>query len=288
MKKLRLVYSLAICLFLLAGSGAHASAAAYTVKAGDCLWTISNSSGVSVRTIKQLNWLSSDFLSIGQVLQLGDNPAPVAEASPVVAAAPTPAVATVPAVGASTYVICSGDNLWSISQTYGTSVEAIKACNGLSSDMLQIGQTLTINGTAVAQEASPTVSRSGNSATGARVIEKAAQYLGTPYLYGGSSPAGFDCSGFSQYIFSQFQISLNRTAASQYSNGYWVSKAELIPGDLVFFDCSGGAGISHVGIYSGDGNFIHSSSPRSGGVIYSSLNTGYYANTYVGARRVIR
>lgn len=288
MKKLRLVYSLAICLFLLAGSGAHASAAVYTVISGDCLWTISNSSGVSVSTIKQLNWLSSDFLSIGQVLQLGGDPAPVAEPAPVVAAAPTPAVATVPAVGASTYVVCSGDNLWSISQTYGTSVEAIKAGNGLSSDMLQIGQNLIINGTAVAQAASPTVSRAGNSVTGARVIEKAAQYLGTPYMYGGSSPAGFDCSGFSQYIFSQFQISLNRTAASQYSNGYWVSQAELIPGDLVFFDCNGGNGISHVGIYSGNGNFIHSSSPSSGGVIYSSLNTGYYANTYVGARRVIR
>ncbi|MCX5780110.1 MAG: NlpC/P60 family protein [Firmicutes bacterium] len=279
---------MAICLFLLAGSGAHASAAVYSVKSGDCLWTISNSSGVSVSTIKQLNWLSSDFLSIGQVLQLGGDPAPVAEPALVVAAAPSPAVATAPAAGVSTYVVCAGDNLWSIAQRFGTSVEAIKAGSGLNSDRLQIGQSLIINGTAVTQAASPTVSRSGNSATGARVVEKAAQYLGVPYMYGGSTAAGFDCSGFSQYIFSQFQISLNRTAASQYSNGYGVSKGELIPGDLVFFDCSGGNGISHVGIYSGNGNFIHSSSPRSGGVIYSSLNTGYYADTYVGARRVIR
>jgi cell wall-associated NlpC family hydrolase len=280
MKKMRLVYSLAIGLFLLAGSGAHASAAAYTVKAGDCLWTISNSSGVSVSTIKQLNWLSSDFLSIGQVLQLGGDNAPVM--------APTPAPAAATALSSSSYVVCAGDNLWSIAQRYGTSVEALKAGNGLTNDALQIGDSLIINGMAVTPTANPTVSRSGNSATGAKVVDKAAQYLGVPYMYGGSTPAGFDCSGFSQYIFSQFQISLNRTAASQYSNGYWVSKAELIPGDLVFFDCSGGNGISHVGIYSGNGNFIHSSSPRSGGVIDSSVNTGYYANTYVGARRVIR
>ena len=280
MRNLRLICLLAVCVMFLAGSSAQASAASYIVKSGDCLWNISNSSGVSVSAIKQLNGLSSDLLSIGQVLQLSSYTAPAPVTAPVIAA--------VPAAGASTYTVCAGDNLWSIAQRCGTTVEAIKAGNGLSSDMLHVGDQLIINGIQVSLAAGSNPSRSGDSATGARVLEKAAQYLGTPYIYGGSTPAGFDCSGFTQYIFKQFQIGLNRSAAAQYSNGIAVSKGELIAGDLVFFDCSGGYGISHVGIYSGNGNFIHSSSPRSGGVIYSPLNSGYYANTYVGARRVIR
>ncbi|NMC26626.1 MAG: peptidoglycan endopeptidase, partial [Syntrophomonadaceae bacterium] len=187
----------------------------------------------------------------------------------------------------SIYVVQSGDNLWSISQRYGTTVENIMALNSLSSDRLQIGDQLIVSGTAPAPVASPVVSRSGDSVTGSRIIEKAANYLGTPYVYGGSSPSGFDCSGFTQYIYKQLGISLYRTAASQYGHGVQVSKSQLIAGDLVFFKC-GGSTINHVGIYCGNGQFIHSSSPSSGGVIYSSLNSGYYANTYVGARRIVR
>jgi peptidoglycan endopeptidase LytE len=241
------------------------------------LWTIANSNGVSVGAIEQLNGLTTDFLSIGQVLQLSSYVAP---------AAPAPVVAAAPAAGASTYIVCSGDILGSIAQRYGTTVEAIKAANGLSSDMLQIGQNLIINGSGAAPAVSPTVSRSGDSVTGAEVVAKASQYLGTPYRYGGTTPAGFDCSGFTQYIFAQFRISLNRTAAAQYSNGYAVSKSELQAGDLVFFAC-GGYGISHVGIYCGNGNFIHSST-YSTGVIKSSLSEAYYASRYVGGRRVTR
>jgi peptidoglycan endopeptidase LytE len=80
---------------------------------------------------------------------------------------------------------------------------------------------------------------------------------------------------------------LPHNAASQYGLGVTVAKTDLVPGDLLFFACSG-SGIDHVGIYSGNGSFIHSSSPRSGGVIYSSLNYGYYLNAYVGAKRIIR
>ncbi|NLB88524.1 MAG: C40 family peptidase, partial [Syntrophomonadaceae bacterium] len=80
-------------------------------------------------------------------------------------------------------------------------------------------------------------------------------------------------------------INLNRTAADQYKHGVAVSKDELQIGDLVFF--ASGKYIDHVGIYSGNGMFIHSSSPRSGGVIYSSLTEGYYARTYVGAKRIL-
>mgnify|MGYP000844605274 CR=1 FL=1 len=275
MRKVWLISVLAIFISLFAGSNVvMATPATYVVKEGDCLWNIANSTGVNVDSIKQLNGLSSDLLHIGQVLTLSNSAIPaVVQADPV----------TPTGDSSSVYVIQLGDNLWTIAQKFGTTVDNLKALNGLTSDALYAGKTLKVSGSA----ASATVSRSGDSVTGSRVVAKAAQYLGTPYRYGGSSPGGFDCSGFSSYIFSQFNISLYRSAAAQYGNGVAVTKANLIPGDLVFFNCAG-SGISHVGIYSGNGQFIHSSSPQSGGVIYSSLNTGYYANTYVGARRVIR
>ena len=126
-----------------------------------------------------------------------------------------------------------------------------------------------------------TVPSSGN---GSSIVATAKKYLGYKYTYGGSSPnTGFDCSGFTSYIFKQYGISLNRTAAGQYSNGVAVSRANLQPGDLVMF---GKSGINHVAIYIGGGQIIHSSTPSTG-VRIDSLSTGYYNNNYVGARRVL-
>ena len=126
-----------------------------------------------------------------------------------------------------------------------------------------------------------TVPSSGN---GSSIVATAKKYLGYNYTYGGSSPStGFDCSGFTSYIFKQHGISLNRTAAGQYSNGVAVSRANLQPGDLVMF---GKSGINHVAIYIGGGKIIHASTPSTG-VRIDSLSTGYYNNNYVGARRVL-
>lgn len=118
-----------------------------------------------------------------------------------------------------------------------------------------------------------------------RLLDIARQYIGTPYVYGGMSPNGFDCSGFVKYCYSQMGINLNRTAASQTSHGYYVSKDQLIPGDLVFF-VTNGYNISHVGIYVGDGKMIHSPKPgRSVEIV--DITSGYYANTYSTARRIL-
>lgn len=128
-------------------------------------------------------------------------------------------------------------------------------------------------------------SRAGGDRTkGQRAADIARQYLGTPYVYGGSSPSGFDCSGLTSYTYRQMGVSLNRTAASQANQGTYVAKSDLQPGDLVFFNTSGG--ISHVGIYTGNGNMVHS--PRPGkSVEIVSINSGYYAQRYVTARRVV-
>jgi cell wall-associated NlpC family hydrolase len=113
------------------------------------------------------------------------------------------------------------------------------------------------------------------------VVGIAMQYLGTPYVWAGASPGGFDCSGLVMYVFSQVGVSLPHNAAAQYGYGVPVSRDQLQPGDLVFFD-----GLGHVGIYIGGGEFIHA--PHTGDVVkISSLSDPWYAATYVGARRIL-
>lgn len=127
-----------------------------------------------------------------------------------------------------------------------------------------------------------TTSSAPASTNGGSVVETAKSYIGSSYVYGGSGPSSFDCSGFTSYVYKQYGVSLNRTAAGQYSNGTAVSKDELQPGDLVMF---GKSGINHVGIYIGGGQMVHAANP-SRGVTTDTINSGYYYNNYVGARRV--
>lgn len=125
----------------------------------------------------------------------------------------------------------------------------------------------------------------GESNIASKIISKAKSYLGTPYVWGGTSPKGFDCSGLVQYVFQQNGISLPRTTTDQVKVGTYVSKTNLQPGDLVFLQNTYRQGVSHVGIYIGDGQMIHASSSK--GVVISSLSTSYYTQHYHSARRVL-
>ena len=148
-----------------------------------------------------------------------------------------------------------------------------------SSTKTKTKSTQTTSAQTTAQATSVPASSNGSS-----IVATAKQYLGYKYVYGGSSPStGFDCSGFTSYVFKQHGISLSRTAAGQYGNGVAVSRANLQPGDLVMF---GKSGINHVAIYIGGGQIIHASTPSTG-VRIDSLTTGYYNNNYAGARRIL-
>lgn len=130
------------------------------------------------------------------------------------------------------------------------------------------------------------------SSSNSSIISFAKQYLGTRYSYGGASPSGFDCSGFTMYVYKQFGYSLPHTATGQWQSGIGTkvySIGALQAGDLVFFnDPSRNAGkaCSHAGIYIGGGQFIHSSSSKSNGVIISDLTSGYYNTYFVGGIHV--
>lgn len=140
-------------------------------------------------------------------------------------------------------------------------------------------RTQTTQSTTITTETT-TVPSSGKGAT---VVETAKNYIGCSYVYGASGPSSFDCSGFTSYVFKLHGVSLNRTAAGQYSNGVAVSRDQLQAGDLVMF---GKSGINHVGIYIGGGQIVHAANP-SRGVTTDTINSGYYNNNYVGARRIL-
>lgn len=130
-----------------------------------------------------------------------------------------------------------------------------------------------------------TVSRSGAvSSKGQAIAERAKDFLGVPYVYGGTSAKGFDCSGFVYFLYKEMGVTLNRVAAGQMTNGKWVSLDEIQPGDIVGFKNSNGY-VNHVGIYVGNGMMIHA--PQTGDVVkYTSIVEGNYAGRIAGVRRI--
>lgn len=124
------------------------------------------------------------------------------------------------------------------------------------------------------------------STKAAEVIKNAQKYMGVPYVWGGNTPNGWDCSGYTQYVMRESGITIPRTAAEQYNTGSAVNKSDLKIGDLVFFTTYK-PGASHVGFYMGDGKFIHASSAAQK-VTINSLSEDYYSEHYIGARRYIQ
>jgi cell wall-associated NlpC family hydrolase len=154
---------------------------------------------------------------------------------------------------------------------FGFSV-ALAGCSLLAKEPVPIGESPTTE--------RPISERPAESSRGQTVAALAKRHVGAPYRWGGSSPSGFDCSGFVRYVYAQVGVSLPHNAAQQYRLGTPVTRESLEPGDLVFFDR-----LRHNGIYVGEGRFIHA---RQTGLRVStaSLDNGWYASHWVGARRL--
>ncbi|ACV58920.1 NLP/P60 protein [Alicyclobacillus acidocaldarius subsp. acidocaldarius DSM 446] len=270
---------------------ALASSATYTVRAGDSLYGIAAKFHVTVRQLELWNHLSSDVIHPGQVLVVSQGGSTSASSS-----APSSSRSE-----ASTYVVEPGDSLWSISEKFHITVSQLEAWNGLtSSSAIHPGESLRVSSpkalfSSVNSAAKPaSLSSRGSSpgswnapltqsALGFAVADYARTFLGDPYEWGANGPSAFDCSGLIQYVYAHFYIQLPRTSYAQYEVGVPVSEGDLEPGDIVFFDTYG-SGPSHDGIYLGNGQFINAASTS---VEIDSLSDPYWADHYIGARRVI-
>jgi cell wall-associated NlpC family hydrolase len=161
----------------------------------------------------------------------------------------------------------------------------------LKTSQLKVKKTIVSpkkeEGTSSSSTSSSYTASRGDSGSGAgsSVVSYAYNFIGRPYVFGAAGPRSFDCSGLTMYVFAKFGYSLPHYTGSQFSMGVPVSRSNLRPGDLVFFNTYGS--ISHVGIYVGGGDFLHA--PSSGKTVtISSLNEAYYSSRYAGARRIIR
>jgi len=269
-------------------SAAAASGSTYTVAAGDTLIKIANRYGISLAELKSWNGISGSLIHPGQVLSVG-GPGSSANTSAPAATAPTQSSSTTTNAGTSEYVIKSGDTLGTIALQVGLNVAQLKALNGLTSDLIFPGQTLKISGSASAnvqpvtnnnQGTKPSVVETSNP-TIAQVLQHATKLIGTPYVFGGQTPAGFDCSGFIYYVFNQAGESITRlSAAGYYDRSFDVSSPQV--GDLVFFKDTYIKGISHLGIYIGNNEFIHAGSD---GVDITSLDNVYWKKHFDSFKR---
>lgn len=175
---------------------------------------------------------------------------------------------------AASYTVKSGDTLSSIARQYGTTYQSIMNDNGLMTTNIKIGQKLEIGGTKTT-----VLKQTTNSSN---VVTVAKKYLGTSYRYGGSTPAGFDCSGFVTYVYNQSGKQTSRTtAAGFYNKAKKVSSPKV--GDLVFFTNSSKQSISHVGIYIGNGKMINASGSN---VNISPIHSGYWKSKFVAYGRI--
>lgn len=286
----RLTLPLLTAALLLGGAQAQETATGpetVTVQVGDTAYSLSRRAGMTVEAFLILNGLSSPDLKIGQTVLLRSAIPP--------------------------YTVQAGDTLYSLSRKFGLSVDALKAANTLPQDgTISVGQTLRIPTpgsvvvaqppaqapapvTVLAPAPTPEPAPQASAPDPTPLLpfssqnwrENAMSLIGTPYVYGGNSRRGIDCSAFVLQVFGPLGVKLPRVSADQARVGQPVNASDLKAGDLVFFDTAGGGRVTHVGIYLGEDTFINANSYRGKVTIDHLMSDKYWAPRYLGARRVL-
>jgi peptidoglycan endopeptidase LytE len=239
----------------------------YTVKKGDTLSGIAKKYGVSYKTLMSWNNLKTTNIKSGQKLKVKGT-----ATSSVKTSSSTKAT--------STYTVKKGDTLSGIAKKYGVSYKTLMSWNNLKTTNIKSGQKLKVKGSA--KKVSNSVATSSANTKLERAVSIALGQRGVPYVFGGSSPSGFDCSGLVYYSYRNAGISVSRTTAAGF---YSISKATSSPkvGDMVFFKNTYKAGISHIGLYMGNGNFIAASGSK---VQISSVYESYWKAHFAGYRHL--
>jgi len=258
------------------------SSSVYTIKSGDTLSKIASAHKVSVSNLKKWNNLSSDLIFPGQKLKIGaTSNTSTSTSEPKQSSTTTKQVSS-----ATVYTVKSGDTLSKIATSYSVTVSNLKKWNNLSSDRIYIGQKLNIGANKTSSTGSSTSTTSTQKTTTQdynvdKLISVAKSLSGIPYKWGGTSTSGFDCSGFIYYVYNQAGKKINRlSTGGYYERSYYVNNPQI--GDLVFFEGTYKSGISHMGVYLGNNQFIHAGSS---GVTITSLDNSYWKKHFESFKR---
>src|SRR5690625_4543401 len=265
-------------------NSSSSNASTYTVKSGDTLSGIAFKHNISISNLMKWNNRSTTLIYPGDKLSVKKSGSGAGSSSSSGSSASGNSGST----GSSkVYTVKSGDTLSHIASRNGVSVANLKKWNNLSSDMIYVGQKVSINGKSSSGSSSNSSSNSGSSSSSNAgynvntLINTAKGLNGTPYVWGGSSTSGFDCSGFIHYTFKNAGKDMGRLSSDGYYNrSQHVNKPQ--EGDLVFFAGTYRSGISHLGIYLGNNQFIHAGS---NGVEISSLNNSYWKKHFDSFKR---
>ena len=310
MNKWHVILAAAVCTSAVIVPTAEASSTSYTVQKGDTLSKIATKYNVTVAQLKSWNSLTSNTIYVNQKLV-------VKKTSTIEAKESTKIEETSSSV-IKTYKVVKGDTLSKVATKYGTTVSNIKKWNALTSDIVEVNELLIVSkSSTLISLTTPTPSTSNSNVSEepsttaqtvdamiakqlasetiitknpngqaqqkyADIIAEAKKYIGVPYVFGGSSPAGFDCSGFISYLFNEAGVKIARKTSLNYFLQDTVVVKNPVPGDLVFFKNTYIPTVSHMGIYIGNGEIIHASS---GGVEITKLSYKYWADRQIAIKR---